>query len=59
MDDHGRTALMKEGVATDPECHKQGIGNQYTCAIGSDQQIRQIARMLPLWGLEPIMCRMG
>jgi hypothetical protein len=47
MDDHGRTPVMEERVLTRPECGVRDIGNQGTCAIGGNQQIRQIARVEP------------
>lgn len=48
MNDHGRTPVVEERVSTRPERDERGIGDQDTCTIGSDQQIRQIARMAPL-----------
>jgi hypothetical protein len=47
MDDHGRPPVMEERILTRPECGEWGIGDQDPCTIGSDQQIRQIARVYP------------
>ena len=47
MNDKRGTPVMEERVLTHPERHQRGMGNQYTGAIGGDQQIREIAGMVP------------